>query len=800
MHLATDGHKIYVGDDRGVNAFDLANQSWEPTSFPAQPVTCIKSGDGQLFAGTKTDGLWQRDLSSGEWRRACPLDRLPDPHVESLALDGHDVYLGVGSKASGGLVKIDSAGELHIFDQPNAPSVAPTHIVIAKHRVLVCTAEAIYEWSDITEAWTQKEPEIPRPFWTQRLFAGSSAIWMSRHRRELARWGATDEENARFSAAWYIPANNTGHVMNFGKAGYQVYFFAQRDDEVWFGGEQWLPFVDSGLYRFNLKTGDFHRFSPADGFRALYRHSVYDGLWLDDRLWLATSEGLCVVSAVGSSSMPSDSRPAAAEPLASAPVPSKPVAEGPDGSGAAEATEAGSAELPIKVTLEDGVRDSLKIVLEDNYSRPLKTWDNVAPGEVRLRLPKLENGRHWLLITAKGHALRRLAFEVAPQGIQLTPDSVELYRPRFVVLRYSINTVGNRDLVGPDVKEGRVAIAMGAVPDLAGDWTIMQREDKPWFRFSRFNDDGGIGFAAAPDGASFDNLKLAPAPDQFFAQSVEATPGMLVFNHIMGNERDNDHYAKILVEGVTENPPEGVQRIDRPLPHTRFKERAVKPLEGPSRGTLALTVSLEGNATAPIDVKLLKHGGMTLKTWHAEGPGGIKAELPALENDRRYILTASAQGYAAQQTAAASHGAGGGSCRSAVQTLSVALRRAALRHQPHREAQSDGRRRLNRASRRRVWLAAGAWRLVGCAERGQGEPICISPRSARRFCPGDRGCTVRVARAGPRSGRLHSGRICVRKRNDPIHPRRGPSAGAGALREAAGGRHHRNPAQGRASH
>ena len=347
VHLATDGHKIYVGDDRGVHAFDVANQSWEPTSFPAEPVTCIKCGDGQLFAGTKSDGLWQCDLPSGDWRRACPLDQLPDPHVESLALDGHDVYLGVGTKASGGLVKIDSAGELHVFDEPNAPSVAPTHIVIAKHRVLVCTAEGIHEWSEITAAWTQKNPENPRPYWTPQLFAGSSAIWMSRRGRELARWQATDEENARFSPAWYIPANNTGHVMNFSKPGYQVSFFAQRGDEVWFGGDQWLPFVDSGLYQFNLKTGDFHRFSPADGFRPLYRHSVYDGLWLDDRLWLATSEGLCVVSAVGSSSGASDSQPADSEPVAgepvpskpvpSKPVPSKPVADGHDGSTAPSA-------------------------------------------------------------------------------------------------------------------------------------------------------------------------------------------------------------------------------------------------------------------------------------------------------------------------------------------------------------------------------------------------------------------------------------------------------------------------------
>ena len=94
-------------------------------------------------------------------------------------------------------------------------------------------------------------------------------------------------ENGFFKPAWF---------SNYGKAGYLVNFVAERGDEVWFGGEQWELFNCSGLYRIHLKTGAFHKFGPADGFQTVHAHSIFDGLWLRDRLWLGTSNGLCVVT------------------------------------------------------------------------------------------------------------------------------------------------------------------------------------------------------------------------------------------------------------------------------------------------------------------------------------------------------------------------------------------------------------------------------------------------------------------------------------------------------------------------
>ena len=167
------------------------------------------------------------------------------------------------------------------------------HIVVAKRRVRVSTAEAVFEGytvgGDLDPKGSGKPSLLLVAAGVRRQFGNLDVAQGTR----LFQWAQTDEENEQFRATWYIPENNTGHVMSFGKAGYQVNFVAQRGNEVWYGGDQWLPFVDSGLYRFNLKTGDFHRFSPADGFRPLYRNTVYDGLWLEDRLWLATSGVVC---------------------------------------------------------------------------------------------------------------------------------------------------------------------------------------------------------------------------------------------------------------------------------------------------------------------------------------------------------------------------------------------------------------------------------------------------------------------------------------------------------------------------
>ena len=302
----------------------------------------------------------------------------------------------------------------------------------------------------------------------------------------------------------------------------------------------------------------------------------------------------------------------------------------------------------MTVTLENGARDPLKFVLEDIYPRQLKTWDNVAPGEVRLQLPKLEIGRYWLMITAKGYALRRFSLEVTQQGILVPQNSVRLFRPRYALLRYAVNTVGERKLTGPNVKEGRVAISSARVPDLAGDWSIRQVKELITFSFHRVGVDTGWGFASPPAGALFDAIDLAPQPDQYRSDSIiTAEKGMILLNRIEGNEPGQPRYAKILVEDVTETPPKDIQVIDSPLPRTRFAQPAAKPKTSAideSSGQLAVNVRLEADARLPVSLELIGRFGKSIKTWDPQNPGNLRVILPGLEHDR-YFLIASAKGY-----------------------------------------------------------------------------------------------------------------------------------------------------------
>ena len=197
----------------------------------------------------------------------------------------------------------------------------------------------------------------------------------------------------------------------------------------------------------------------------------------------------------------------------------------------------------------------------------------------------------------------------------------------------------------------------------------------PTFSFHRYANNG---FASPAAGAEFEELKSAPQPDQYHAENVAAEKGMVLFNHIVGNNAEDNRYAKMLIEDVTETPPDGVQKIETMLAPTRFKKRAGAPApEGPSRGTVVATVELEDGAEAAVDLKLVNTERATLKTWHSDKPGEIGAVLPALDNDR-YALIASAKGYAPARQELRVADAGIEPMQPGIQAVSPAVRGLAV--------------------------------------------------------------------------------------------------------------------------
>ena len=245
--------------------------------------------DRELWVGTYDRGLWRYELDAKKWTAFGTEQGLPDLHVESIAFRSNDVFVGVGSAAGGGLIRLDEQGQVHLFNEPGSPSVAPNHLVVTDKELLAATLEVIHKWSWESQSWSRHpdEPNGPVAI-TSRLFAGTNGVWASNYGRELIRWNADEQTNQLFKPAWYFVPGS--------KAGYHLNFVTERGDDVWFGGDQWDHFLSSGLYRINLKTGAFRKFTPADGFQTVHAHSIYDGVWLHDRLWLGTTKGLCVVT------------------------------------------------------------------------------------------------------------------------------------------------------------------------------------------------------------------------------------------------------------------------------------------------------------------------------------------------------------------------------------------------------------------------------------------------------------------------------------------------------------------------
>ena len=168
-----------------------------------------------------------------------------------------------------------------------------------------------------------------------------------------------------------------------------------------------------------------------------------------------------------------------------------------------------------------------------------------------------------LYVSAEGYVSARTSLNVSKGGINLGDSDLVLYRKRYVVLRYACNHDDSRDLSPEKVGQRRVAVADGGnTPDLRGDWWVRQQGEHVNFEISRIQ--SYFGFAPAPAGATFDQLQLAPENDQYRCTNVRATPGLILFNRIHGNNASDACYAKIEVEQITETPPPNVEVIARP--------------------------------------------------------------------------------------------------------------------------------------------------------------------------------------------------------------------------------------------
>jgi hypothetical protein len=195
----------------------------------------------------------------------------------------------------------------------------------------------------------------------------------------------------------------------------------------------------------------------------------------------------------------------------------------------------------------------------------------LSPGANRVDLSAFPDGSHYVYIVADGFAPQWIRVEIGHGEVVSGSAEVELYRSRYVIVRFAVNTSGGRELEGPDVREGRVAVThFGGFDAFGHDWQVRQAQaggggfgPVAYLSFHRVI--GGYGFLEAPPEAEFEDLTVAPLGASYTTESLEAYPGLLLVCRINGDRRPPDEmgYGKVLVEEVTLERPVDVPIVER---------------------------------------------------------------------------------------------------------------------------------------------------------------------------------------------------------------------------------------------
>ena len=316
-HLETDGNLIFAAG----NWYDKATRQRSPRVFTYNPdheiwtdispknlatVNCLEWANGSLWIGT-ADGLWRGNKSGSNWKRFSAEDGLPDASISAIDASGDHVYVGVGSRNSGGLVRMADDGSVEILEGASAPRSSPVDIVNRDGFLIISAGGVIQQLNLETNEWEKLGYSS-----VARVLDTGSEVIASAYQQELLsldelRQAAKDwrkgrkitaeskappmgtlKPDSRFTKAWF--------PRGAGKAGYLVKFAVDWDDEVWFGGSPWGRFQSAGVYRIHKETGEFTMFKPRDGFRTSTTYTAYDGVLKGNELWMTTSAGLAVVT------------------------------------------------------------------------------------------------------------------------------------------------------------------------------------------------------------------------------------------------------------------------------------------------------------------------------------------------------------------------------------------------------------------------------------------------------------------------------------------------------------------------
>lgn len=289
--LATDGSKLFTpgaykdGKRSGVCAFDVGRNSWTTLTTEFGAITSMSFHDGQLWVATAEEGIWRGTPSNNRWTKWSTGQGLPDDRVTVVTASSDGVFAGVGTTASGGVVRIDEDGKVQVLDGKEAPDLAPSFLFVQGEQLLAATRSGVHEFELAAQSWTKTMQGAG--LGEVRIFPGQSHAWASTYRREIFPYGADEAEAERFKAAWFTDQN---------KAGIRTLFGIEHAGQMWFGGYPWARFKSVGLYRVDPETGEFRMYGLRDGFRMSTQYKTQAAVAIGNDLWLATSAGLARVT------------------------------------------------------------------------------------------------------------------------------------------------------------------------------------------------------------------------------------------------------------------------------------------------------------------------------------------------------------------------------------------------------------------------------------------------------------------------------------------------------------------------
>ena len=282
--LATDGTNLFCAAGIGrdgrtatvIRMFDTGTQIWSTLDAEFGRVSDLTVHDTVLWVATMEDGLRKYDFMSGKWTSFTTENGLPDNRTRNVVVTAAGVFAGIGTSGAGGVIRIDSDGQVDVLESADAPRTVPTFMAAATDRLFVTTQRTTYELDLESGEWTTRKPTESY----QAVFTGKEHIWTSRYRKELAPLDADDNALRPYQSAWF---------SDQGKAGYRVAFVVEHAGQIWFGGTPWERFRSSGFYRLDPRTGEFRMYNPRDGFRMNLSYSTSDGVVAGDCLWVATA-------------------------------------------------------------------------------------------------------------------------------------------------------------------------------------------------------------------------------------------------------------------------------------------------------------------------------------------------------------------------------------------------------------------------------------------------------------------------------------------------------------------------------